>query len=298
MLKIISPHPVKNIKAQLQEIEEKDGGLYVLETAFYIIKLDSNADFRKKLSAGIIKDVSIQFRAYSREAVLDNSEDKNVKYYEYIGPGEALEGSLVWLGSQYGMQNRKALVPNTGDPDETPEGEQQTGEQIMKATFKSLEIEGMEFSEDGIVNLQEVVDQKVSTILEERQAVIDERDTLKTANEEAVSQVVVLNEIKAVLGEEPTKEAVEKLKQAFDSRKEEIAGEVVAMMVQAKAIENDPEKVTAKKDELKALELSALEGKRDEYRNITKTVGTAGSQLPSGEGDKKKVFVVDVKNVR
>ena len=299
MLKVISPHPVKNIRDQLVEIEQKDSGLFILKASIYLIKLDSNADFRKKISAGIVKDVSIQFRAGALNTVTD--KDNDFKYQEYTGPGEALEGSFVWLGSQYGMQNKKdyTLVPNAEELANSEELENtQTGDITMEISFKTLEIESMEFTEDGIKNVQKAVDDKVKSMK-------DENETLKTQNEELTTEkaatqadVDLLSEIKSVLGEDLTKEKVESMLEESKAQKAKLIKETVAVAVNIGAIENTPEIVAAKELELGELSFKAIESKQDEYEKIAKKSGVIKSQIPDGEEPAKKTMTVNLNVIR
>lgn len=74
----------------------------------YILALDSNSDTRKKINAGIIRFSSIGFKAPFYSITDDNG---NHIYGEYRPKGEALEGSLVWLGAQPGAGVMKGLKP-------------------------------------------------------------------------------------------------------------------------------------------------------------------------------------------
>jgi len=67
---------------------------------FYIPVKGVSEETLTKIDAGIFDFVSIGFTASSREAVKD-AEGRTL-YHEYKGPGEAYEGSLVYLGAQYG----------------------------------------------------------------------------------------------------------------------------------------------------------------------------------------------------
>ena len=53
------------------------------------------------IDGGIVRHVSIGFNATNLIKVTDE-DTGDVLYWEYKGPGEALEGSLVWLGAQPG----------------------------------------------------------------------------------------------------------------------------------------------------------------------------------------------------
>ena len=298
MFDIISPHPNKNIKDQLKEIEEEDQGLVILETGLFLVKLVSNEDFRTKISAGIIKDVSIRFRASSREVVRDSDDpDSSIKYHVYRGPGEAIEGSFVYLGSQYGMQNRKALVPISGQPEEPAEsGPKQTGEELMKLTFKSLG--DIEFTETGLENVQKKVDEAVDVLNAEKTALQEKVDTLeseKTALQETVTE---FETIKTVFGDDLDEEKAKTIKGEAEARKAELIDRAVVLMVKSGAIKNDPEIVDAKKSELDSMTAEVLAGKCEEYTNILKSSSSSGSQFSDGDEPTGKTFTVDVRNIR
>lgn len=71
----------------------------------YLLKLDSNIDTLAKIDAGIYRYVSIGFKA----PLFDVTDERgNRVYAEYRSKGEALEGSLVWLGAQPGASIVKA----------------------------------------------------------------------------------------------------------------------------------------------------------------------------------------------
>lgn len=107
-LKVCGGHPRRDLRKQLEEIQTIDGGVFFLKPSFYV--LVDNAEFIRKLDAGIIKDMSIGFRAPKNPV---NDKDGNFKWFEFYADesSEALEGSFVWLGSQYGAMNQKGFEP-------------------------------------------------------------------------------------------------------------------------------------------------------------------------------------------
>lgn len=82
--------------------------------AFYV-KTTENAPFLTKLDAGIAGDVSIGFRAKNLERLKD-SNGLELNAWRWLGPGEALEMSHVWLGAQPGARATKSA---SRDPKET-----------------------------------------------------------------------------------------------------------------------------------------------------------------------------------
>lgn len=110
-VKLAGPHPGKELRAQLELIEKRDGGLYWLVASYYMLA-DDVARIRR-IDSGIISDMSIGFRAPKLEAV-KAEDNERVLWWEYRNSdnreAEALEGSHVFLGSQYGARTRKDAV--------------------------------------------------------------------------------------------------------------------------------------------------------------------------------------------
>jgi hypothetical protein len=85
----------------------------------YMLKTAGNDELIAAVDGGICDHCSIGFAAADLTAV---RKDPNgpAQYYQYVSPGEALEGSLVWLGAQPGATAQKALhVQDTTDKGES-----------------------------------------------------------------------------------------------------------------------------------------------------------------------------------
>lgn len=93
----------------------------LLETSAYMPRSGKNADLIADVDAGVAGDVSIGFRATDRSAITDGAG--NTIAMRILGPGEALEGSLVWLGAQPGARVVKNLNRNESEQENpmTPE---------------------------------------------------------------------------------------------------------------------------------------------------------------------------------
>ena len=89
----------------------------------YMLKSATNQDTMDNIDAGIYRHVSIRFSAADLVAVKGGYDE--TLYYEYQGPGEAEEGSLVWLGAQPGSTSQKgakaavSFAPTTAAPEDT-----------------------------------------------------------------------------------------------------------------------------------------------------------------------------------
>lgn len=79
----------------------------LLEASYYIPRSDKNADLITDVNAGVASDVSIGFRASQRTDIMDANGEVIARRLH--APGEALEGSLVWLGAQPGARTVKSL---------------------------------------------------------------------------------------------------------------------------------------------------------------------------------------------
>lgn len=118
----------------------------------YILKLESNADLRAKLDGGICSFVSIGFKA----PFYDVTDDRgNHIYGEYRPKGEALEGSLVWLGAQPGASAQKSA-------DNKTQKEGKGMKEFLKDLAKAL---GKPFSEEKAIDeIKSMLDDKDTEI--------------------------------------------------------------------------------------------------------------------------------------
>lgn len=76
----------------------------------YFAKTPDNTTLLTKMDAGIAGDVSIGFCATARVAIKD-AQGRELQAQRITGPGEAFEGSLVWLGAQPGARAIKSATP-------------------------------------------------------------------------------------------------------------------------------------------------------------------------------------------
>lgn len=101
----ISPAEFKDMTGEEPRLPEGVSNVRVLWGWFYMVKDEVDATARN-IDAGIFRHVSIGFRATDIMPVKDDVNG-SVKYWEYVPPGEATEGSLVWLGAQPGATVQK-----------------------------------------------------------------------------------------------------------------------------------------------------------------------------------------------
>lgn len=109
----MTPEEFKNITHEEITLPEGITKAKVLWGDAYLLKLDSNADTLAKIDAGIYSFVSIGFKAPLVDVTDKNG---NVIYGEYKSKGQAMEGSLVWLGAQQGASAMKNAGKGGGTP--------------------------------------------------------------------------------------------------------------------------------------------------------------------------------------
>lgn len=135
----------------------------VLWAWFYVVK-NGNDTLIENVEAGILRHFSIGFDA--KDLVPVRGKFDEVLFWEYLGPGEALEGSLVWLGAQNGATAQKAYKDKLLN-----ENSEQTGtkENTMKDFLKKLGTAlGKTFSDSSDTAVTEI-----QTMITEKGAEID-----------------------------------------------------------------------------------------------------------------------------
>lgn len=128
----------------------------------YMLNKDFNAPIIENMDGGVYRHVSIGFAAADIVAIKKDANGPTL-YYEYVGPGEAQEGSLVWLGAQPGATTQKQLEDQLEDP------KKEKGAPTMKLIIATLLGLGKtlapEATEDQVVaSLKTVIDEKDATI--------------------------------------------------------------------------------------------------------------------------------------
>lgn len=160
------PEKFKELTGEEIKLPDNVKKAKVLWGEAYLLKLESNSDTLAKIDGGIYSYVSIGFKAPN----FDVTDDRGNRIYaEYRPKGEAMEGSLVWLGAQPGasvMKNVHAGAQNLASLQEentiTLEGRK------MKEFLKRLsEKIGKAFSEECAVD-------EIASLISEKDAKIKE----------------------------------------------------------------------------------------------------------------------------
>lgn len=196
---VMTADQFKQLTGEEARLPEGVTSVKVLWGWFYIVKTGSAEDMIANIEAGIYRHVSIGFTAADMNAVKKEANGP-VLFWEYVGPGEALEGSLVWLGAQPGATAQKALKDQDNH---TQEGHTMKGLIVLLA---AMGIKGLveTASEDQVAA-------GVKALLEEKDAKIKalEKDAEvgKAYREDLVTQYVAA---KAKLGEVTEREDEQK----------------------------------------------------------------------------------------
>jgi hypothetical protein len=114
-LQQMTPQEFQQLTGELPQLPHGETQITCLFATPYMLRLDSNEDTRKNIDAGTQHFVSIGFDAPFR--CITDPATGDLIYGEYCPTqdeqGEALEGSLVWLGAQPGagmMKGAKATA--------------------------------------------------------------------------------------------------------------------------------------------------------------------------------------------
>lgn len=106
----------------------------LLMASAYLVKTSDNGALLDKIDGGVAGDVSIGFTAKGGPERLIDAAGRELNSYRWNGPGEALEGSLVWLGAQPGARAVKAA------PTSAPETSMDLQKLFDDATAKNLKL--------------------------------------------------------------------------------------------------------------------------------------------------------------
>jgi hypothetical protein len=104
----LTPEQFKALTGEEARLPEGVTMVKVLWGWVYMLKAEFNASTTANIDAGIYRHASIGFRATDITPVKGPYD--NILYWEYVPPGEALEGSIVWLGAQPGATAQKRVT--------------------------------------------------------------------------------------------------------------------------------------------------------------------------------------------
>lgn len=298
----MAPNPHSKYKSILEEIEEKDGGLFWLVGTYYIPinKEEIISDIGTGLTNSSIGMIGVAY-----DAVTDDKG--NLKYWEYILTErlQATEGSFVGVESQYGAQTRKSHKPNDDSDHSNKDGEQgedrednlDNPEMIesnkgvhMKIELKSI---GVVKEINELVELPhvlEAIDTKVTGIVDENTDLKSQVETLTKERDDAVkfkTDFEALNEAVGELKPEQIKaahESIEKTAKELEELKTELVKEVVQLYILNKTLEDIPEKVEKRTESLMLWDIEEIKDVKKSLKVETAEPGS--SQSPEGSESK------------
>ena len=177
----MTPEQFQSLTGEEPKLGEGITSVKVLWAWMYMLHYDvdeTNKETILNINAGIYRHVSIGFRASDLVAVKGKYEE--TLYWEYVPPGEALEGSIVWLGAQPGATAQKGAED---DDEETQSagpkapGDNKGGLQKMKELLAILAmLFNKSFTEEGLgAQIKEAFDalmQKMRKDLDEAKAAL------------------------------------------------------------------------------------------------------------------------------
>lgn len=97
---VMKPEQFKALTNEAANLPDNIQTVKTLWGWVYMVRSEVMAEVIRNITAGIYRHVSIGFRASDIKSV--KGQFDNILFWEYVSPGEALEGSIVWLGAQPG----------------------------------------------------------------------------------------------------------------------------------------------------------------------------------------------------
>lgn len=210
----------------------------------YLVRTEDNGALLLKIDAGVVGDVSIGFTAKDSERITDG-QGNELNAWRILGPGEALEGSLVWLGAQPGARAIKGA--------RTPEDNE------MKT-----------YSEDQFnaeKSAREAAEQKATEAKASHDLVLKLRTSLGDHAHLVDKPEVLADQIKAA-----------------DEYRKSLVDEIVAAERQLGLCGDEDESVKAAEAIYAGYDTSKLKQLRDHYAARTTKGGRVGASDPSARG--------------
>jgi hypothetical protein len=184
----MTPEEFKALTGEDPTLGEGITTVKVVWAWMYMLNNQYNEETIFNIDAGIYRHVSIGFRA--SDLISIKGQFDQTLYWEYVAPGEALEGSLVWLGAQPGATAQKrAGESESGESEEDHDiDEKKQGGTFMKGLFKLLSklFPGKSFTEEGIADeikeaFEEMKQKAAQALTEVKEALKAKTTELETA---------------------------------------------------------------------------------------------------------------------
>ncbi|MDH4319883.1 MAG: hypothetical protein OEV73_00140 [Desulfobulbaceae bacterium] len=163
----ISPEKFKELTGEDPRLPDGVAAVKVLWAWYYVIKTPSVEDILANINGGTYRHWSISFIAADMAPV--KGKHGETMFWEYTGPGEATEGSLVWLGAQQGATSQKS-AKSGADADEGNQPQQRG--KGMNALKKMLgAVLGKSFGDD---TTDDQITESVKSVIAAKDAKITE----------------------------------------------------------------------------------------------------------------------------
>ncbi len=198
-------------RAEVVEIDSPtgEGRVPALKAHFYMVRTAENEHLRRLIDAGVLRYVSIGFRCedlicdlceksiYSNECphIPGRTYDGQVCTATWRGRAEAVEGSIVYLGSQYGAEIQKGTWPS----EEARRREERAVSWAQVAALKALleerarEIEELKrLAEDGRRLREELLEEirRLGRLVREEATANRVADALAEASIDEIKEVI------------------------------------------------------------------------------------------------------------
>jgi hypothetical protein len=202
----MSPKQFKALTGADAKLPEGETSISVVWAWSYMLNEDFNAPIMKNIDGGVYRHVSIGFAATDLTAVKKEINGPTL-YWEYVAPGEALEGSLVWLGAQPGATAQKQAKERDENPDHKGGTYMKTLIALIAGLFtKSL---APELTEEQLAaeikGLISAKDARIAELETKAQGLETDAQLGKAYREKTVADYVALKHKLKEVGDEPEK---------------------------------------------------------------------------------------------
>lgn len=209
----IAPEKFKELTGEDPRLPDGVAKVKVLWAWYYVIKTPDVDSVLKNIEGGTYRHWSIGFAA--RDLVAVKGAFEQTLFWEYQGPGEATEGSLVWLGAQQGATSQKNAKPSLGS-ESTEHQQRGSAMKVLKALLGAAL--GKTFGDT--VTEEQLVDEVKAAMAANEKQVAELRDenaglkALAAVGQQHVDSLVAdYARMKGALGEiEQSEEAIAKTK--------------------------------------------------------------------------------------
>ena len=187
----------------------------ILVGSAFLRKLPSNEDLRAKVDAGVAGDVSVGFGASGRADIPD-PETGQVLAKRLLGPGEAFEASLVWLGAQPGARAFKsASRSHEGDNSmDTKDLEAQVKAATQRATDAETKATEAKAATDFVAKIRAALGDDHKALADDPAQLVALALAGKTYRGSLIDEIVAVERTKGLIGD--TDADVKAAKETYD----------------------------------------------------------------------------------